>query len=181
MIIQITPTEIIVDLVTIPKSAVKQIRQRENNVVISRIGADTRYAVSDVVIDYTKTVYASVADLLTAVNNWFSGLTSQSVMYDCSGGLKVFDAVVKDNTNMLTVETNQQGLDAADSYITVEQSLDGINYNPIVDTLGVAVKVLLSDPVSSCLNVNGVKSRYIKATWNPASVTAGLIKTLTIY
>lgn len=98
---------------------------------------------------------------------------TQKVLYDLSGNEKAFEPVRLwnlDNGN-LTIQINYEDVTEASNIIQVEQSLDGINFTPIEETI-----VMLDEEVNThTYNLTGMLTNYCRIRISPDSSETGTI------
>ena len=153
-----------------------------NRIEISFLGRTTESRRNALVVFYdtvTAPVTASITELRDLLVTWKDNQNiDQAIEYDCADGLTKLGSILKPQGNMLTLQILYTALSAADSIVSLYQSSDGINWDPILDASGVAVTVTLLSTQSSTINAFGVAAKYVAAFWTPVSVATGTINYL---
>lgn len=98
----------------------------------------------------------------------------QTTAYDLAGGNKSFDGKRLYNLQeMLSVQVNFTNVSLAGTAY-IEQSLDGINYDPIVD----ASQAIPAASGSITFNLDGLVTDYCRVRWAQAGATTGTIDSI---
>ncbi len=98
----------------------------------------------------------------------------QTLAYDLAGGNKSFDGKRLFNLKeILSIQVNYTDVSLA-GVAYVEQSLDGINYDPIED----ASQAIPAASGSITFNLNGLVTDYCRVRWEQAGATTGTIDSI---
>ena len=168
---------------TVAKKDIRDITILDSNrIEISLLGKMTESARNVIMIFYdqiTSPATASISELRDLLIAWKDNKnTVQVINYDTAGGNTILGSTIKLPGNMVTLQVLYNALDKADSVVSLYQSSDGINWDPIVDSTGTIVSVTLLSTQSSTVNCFGVACKYIGAFWDAGTVTSGTIESL---